>query len=71
MDIKNLIEAIEKKKRVDMVYEGGSNKGEVRQVEPIGIVRNPDGDYLMAKCLRENTNKRYYLTRVKDVVVVY
>lgn len=70
-DIKNLIEAIEKKKRVDLVYEGGSNKGEVRQVEPIGIVRNPDGDYLMATCMREKTNKRYYLTRVKDVVVVY
>ena len=69
--IKNLIEAIETKKRVDLVYDGGSAKGEVRQVEPIGIVRNPDGDYLMAKCLREQTNKRYYLTRVKDVAVVY
>lgn len=69
--LKNLILAIEQKKNVDMIYDGGSKKGETRTVKPIGIVRNPDGDYLMAHCLSENTNKRYYLSRIKDAVVVY
>lgn len=65
--LKTLIEAIYGKRAVDMIYEGGSKKGESRRVDPIGIVRNPDGDYLMAKCHRENVNKRYYLSRIKDI----
>lgn len=66
-----LMEAVTQKKRADIVYSGGSQKGETRQVVPIGIVRNPDGDYLMAFCLRDKTNKRYYLSRIKDAAVVY
>ncbi len=69
--VKTLIEAIQNKKRADISYDGGSAKGEVRQVMPIGIVRNPDGDYLMAFCLRDKTNKRYYLSRITDAAVVF
>jgi DNA polymerase-3 subunit epsilon len=70
-DVQNIMQAIRSKKKIDMVYQNGPQKGEVRTVDPIGIVRNPDGDYLMATCMKDNTNKRYYLTRIKDVVVVY
>ncbi|WP_413577140.1 exonuclease domain-containing protein [Bdellovibrio sp. HCB290] len=69
--LKTMIESIHTKKDLDLVYDGGSAKGETRRVSPIGIVRNPDGDYLMALCQRENTNKRYYLSRIKDVGIVY
>ncbi|KHD89263.1 MAG: DNA polymerase III subunit alpha [Bdellovibrio sp. ArHS] len=62
-----LKQAILAKQDVDMVYMGGSAKGEVRRVTPIGIVRNPDGDYLQAFCHKEKTPKRYYLNRIADV----
>lgn len=68
-DIQNIMQAIRTKKKVDLIYEGGSKKGETRTVDPIGIVRNPDGDYLMGTCMSDKSNKRYYLTRVKDVVI--
>ncbi|WP_253720971.1 exonuclease domain-containing protein [Bdellovibrio bacteriovorus] len=64
-------EAILAKRDIDMVYMGGSAKGEVRRITPIGIVRNPDGDYLQAFCHNEKTAKRYYLNRINDVAVVY
>jgi len=69
--IKVLTEAILAKKKVDLAYDGGSSRGEVRQVDPIGIVRNPDGDYLMAHCMKDKTNKRYYLSRITDAALVF
>lgn len=67
----NLIQAIREKKSVDLVYEGGSNRGKTRRVSPIGIVRNPDGDYLQARCHEENKDKKYYLSKISDAVIVY
>lgn len=69
--IKNLIEAIYAKKDVDLIYQGGSTKGETRRLTPIGIVRNPDGDYLQAFCHKDKTAKRYYLNRIGDLAVIY
>jgi exonuclease, DNA polymerase III, epsilon subunit family len=69
--IKELVDAIYQKKDVDMIYQGGSTKGETRRVTPIGIVRNPDGDFLQAFCHKDKTAKRYYLNRVGDVAVVF
>ncbi|MFS4458315.1 exonuclease domain-containing protein [Bdellovibrio sp. HCB2-146] len=69
--VKKLISATYDKKDIDMIYDGGSNKGETRRLTPVGIVRNPDGDYLYAFCHREQTNKRYYLSRIKEVEVVF
>lgn len=69
--IKTLIEAINAKKDVDLIYQGGSTKGETRRLTPIGIVRNPDGDYLQAFCHKDKTAKRYYLNRVGDLAVIY
>ncbi|MEK2646665.1 exonuclease domain-containing protein [Bdellovibrio sp. BCCA] len=69
--LKNLIEATQNKKDIDMIYQGGSAKGETRRLTPIGIVRNPDGDYLQAFCHKDQTAKRYYLTRISDVAIVF
>lgn len=68
---KNLMTAINAKKDVDLVYDGGSSRGETRRVTPIGIVRNPDGDYLFALCHKDQKTKRYYLTRISDAAMVF
>lgn len=68
---KTLMEAITAKRHVDMIYQGGATKGETRRVTPIGIVRNPDGDYLQAFCHKDKSAKRYYLTRIGEVIQVY
>ncbi len=64
-----LVEAINSKKQIDMTYEKGSRRGESRLVKPWGIVKNPDGDYLMALCLQDNVNKRFYLKEIKEAKV--
>ncbi|QDK38988.1 exonuclease domain-containing protein [Bdellovibrio sp. NC01] len=69
--LRTLIDSINTKRDIDMIYDGGSNKGETRRVKPIGIVRNPDGDYLQAFCLKDQTAKRYYLSRIKDATTVF
>ncbi|WP_374033984.1 exonuclease domain-containing protein [Bdellovibrio bacteriovorus] len=68
---KSIIEAIQTKKDVDMVYEGGSDRGSTRRVTPIGIVRNPDGDYLQAFCHKDQAAKRYYLNRISDAQIIW
>lgn len=72
-----MIEAIEEHLSVDIVYDGGSTQiamkgmAQTRRITPIGIVRNPDGDYIMAKCHRDAANKRFYIGKIKDAEVVY
>lgn len=75
--VDSVIEAIETHKALDIVYDGGSTQisikgmAETRRITPIGIVRNPDGDYVMAKCHRDAANKRFYINKIKDAAVVY
>lgn len=69
-DLSKVVESLERKKDLDMIYQGGSAKG-TRRVTPIGIVRNPDGDFLFALCHLDRTEKRFYLNKIKDLTVVY
>lgn len=69
-ELSRVVEALEGRKDLDMVYQGGSSKG-TRRVTPIGIVRNPDGDFLFAKCHIDQTEKRFYLNKIKDLDLVY
>lgn len=68
---KRIVEAIQSRRDVDFVYEGGSLKGKTRRMTPIGIVRNPDGDYVMATCHIDRAQKRFYFDKMKDVSVVF
>ena len=43
-----IIQAIARKAEVEITYEGGSKRGKPRVVSPVGIVRNPQGDFLVA-----------------------
>lgn len=70
-NIKNIIEAIQAHRDIDLMYGGGRNKGQTRRVRPNGIVRNPDGDYLSAFCYTDQADKRYYLSKIMEAEVVY
>lgn len=69
--INALIDAIQKKKNVDLLYEKTATKAESRSVSPLGIVRNPDGDYLQAICLRDKIAKRYYLSKIREAIPLF
>lgn len=69
--IDKVIESLRDNLSMDIVYEGGSNSGGTRRITAMGIVRNPDGDYVMAKCHRDGAQKRFYLNKIKDAAVAY
>jgi DNA polymerase-3 subunit epsilon len=72
-DLKNrdtyrrLITAIEKGSEVAMEYGGGSSPGKSRQIWPIGLVRNPEGDFLVARDEIEGRPKRFYLDKISGI----
>lgn len=68
--LRTLIRAIRDKREVIIVYEAGSRPGQSRKVFPMGLVRNPEGDFLVAT---EGNNegddvkpKRYFLDKVSS-----
>lgn len=69
--LRSMIRALRDKREIIIVYESGSRPGEPRRVFPMGLVRNPDGDYLVAT---EGNNegddvkpKRYFLEHISSV----
>jgi DNA polymerase III subunit epsilon len=67
---RTLIRALRDKREVFITYEGGSRPGQSRRVFPLGLVRNPEADFLVAT---EGNNegddtkpKRYFLDKVSD-----
>lgn len=69
-DLRLITQAVTEKKDLDLIYQGGSAKG-TRRVTPIGLVRNPDGDFLFAKCHLDQSEKRFYLGKIKDLALVF
>lgn len=69
--LNKVVECIQGNLSLDIVYDGGSMKNETRRITPQGLVRNPDGDYIMAMCHRDAAPKRFYLQKIKDAAVVY
>ncbi len=64
-----LIRAILDQKDVAMTYSGGSRPGKERIVSPLGLVRGPERDFLVAADQTDNMakEKRYYLNRIESV----
>ena len=60
-----LIKALDRREMVQIVYLGGSKPGEARTVFPLGLVRNPLDDYLVAKEEKDQIAKRYFLKKIK------
>jgi DNA polymerase-3 subunit epsilon len=67
---RHLVRATLDKREVFMAYLGGSKPGQVRRVFPLGIVRNPDGDFLVATEGDEVQTKRYFLDKIGNVRMV-
>ncbi len=67
-NVLSLVRAIEHRQPVEMVYRGGSRPGRERRVVPEGIVRNLDGDYLVAREPGATVTKRYLIDKVDSVV---
>lgn len=68
---RTLVRALRDRREVIITYEGGSRPGEARKVYPLGLVRNPEADFLVAT---EGNNegddvkpKRYFLDKVSSV----
>lgn len=63
----SLAKAIEMQKTISIIYEGGQTKNKTRPIKPMGMVRNPDGDYIQAECGLDFQRKRFYLKKIKEV----
>ncbi len=68
---RTLVRAVRDKAEIHITYESGSRPGQSRKVFPMGLVRNPDGDFLVAT---EGNNegddikpKRYFLQHISSV----
>jgi DNA polymerase-3 subunit epsilon len=59
-------EALLHKSKLEIIYEKGSKSGQLRPILPLGLVRNPDGDYLSAICLLDHQKKRFYLQHLRE-----
>ncbi len=68
--ILQVVEAVTGAKSMDIFYDSGKAKNESRRITPVGLVRNPDGDYIMALCHRDAARKRFYLAKIKSATVV-
>lgn len=60
-------DALEQRTVIEFLYDKATQP---RQAKPMGLVRNPDGDFMQALCLRDQTAKRFYLGKMRDPVVL-
>lgn len=68
---RKMVEASCQHRDVDIIYQGGSLRGKTRRITPIGIVRNPDGDYVMGVCHIDRAQKRFYFDKITDASIVF
>ena len=68
--VNSLVKAMKLKRSINIVYEGGQTKDKTRPIKPLGIVRNPDGDYISAECGLDLQRKRFYLDKIKEVELI-
>lgn len=59
----NVIKAIKEKSSVEIIYLGGSKRGEWRRIEPLGIVRSLDGDFFLVKSDGQHS-KRFMFSKL-------
>ncbi len=66
-----VIEAIENKKNLEIIYAGGSLKGQKREVTPLSVVCNPRGDFMVALDPKEpEQSKRFYFKRLREAEMI-
>lgn len=65
-----LAEAARDQRSVQISYKGGQTRDVMRPIQPIGIVRNPDGDYVAAICGIDHQKKRFYIDKIAKVATI-
>lgn len=60
----SLAESCRVQSEIVFTYLSGQTKGQTRKMIPLGIVRNPDGDYVHGFCLIDQQNKRFYINKI-------
>ena len=66
--ISSILKAIVQRGPIKMSYLGGSRPGQYRIVRPVGVVRNPQGDFLAAYEGQSPQPKRYLLEKIDDAI---
>lgn len=67
--LQTVVKALETQSNLNILYAKGSKSKQMRPVQPLGIVRNPDGDYLAAICLLDHQKKRFYLQHLREAEI--
>ena len=66
-----VMEAIRADKSLEVIYAGGSKKGQKRELKPLSVVCSPTGDFLVAKDpLNPEKNKRFYFKKLEEAEVL-
>lgn len=60
----SLYNACAQETELTITYLSGQTKGSPRKITPLGIVRNPDGDYVHAYCHIDQQRKRFYIDKI-------
>jgi DNA polymerase-3 subunit epsilon len=68
--VRVLMDAIRDQRRVSMVYLSGSSPGSARIVQPEGLVRSLDGDFLVAYDEKDQRSKRFFVDKISEASVV-
>jgi len=72
--LRTLVRALRDRREVTIVYDGGSRPGQSRRVFPLGLVRQPQEDFLVATEGNGEDDdvkpKRYFLNKVSAVQLV-
>ncbi|MGE0762629.1 MAG: PolC-type DNA polymerase III [Bdellovibrionales bacterium] len=66
----NVVSAIRQKRHVELIYAGGSRPGQPRQLIPLGVVRNPNGDFLVAREPADSQTKRFFVSQIQAARVI-
>lgn len=68
LNLARFIGAAKTQTPVELTYKGGSRPGQPRTITPIGIIRQLDGDALVATEAGDKVSKRYWLKDVLSIV---
>lgn len=61
-----LVQKARDKEDIQIMYQGGSFKGQYRPVKPVALLPMPHGLALYGQCLRSNTFKYFKIKKIKD-----
>jgi DNA polymerase III subunit epsilon len=52
---------------IEIIYDGGSQKGKFRKVKPTALLPMPNGNVLYALCLGSNIYKTFAISKIKEI----